>query len=233
MSGSGAELHSLVQGKVKSPTRNFGAWGTLSAGNIKLHPVPFSSGRIYGVIFWIAFGLWIVPELIASALKRSADSSMSRDRGSLRLISFLWCVGLISGFSLSEFVPRAAISWQRTLLFFAGVGLMILGAAFRWYSAGLLGKYFTFDVAVESGQSLVEAGPYRYIRHPSYSGALLSLLGFGSALGNWAGLAAAVGCLGLAYAYRIPVEEAALSSAFGDRYVQYMKRTRRLVPGLF
>jgi len=80
---------------------------------------------------------------------------------------------------------------------------MLMGIGLRWYSATVLGKYFTFDVAVQSGQMLVEAGPYRYVRHPSYSGALLTLLGFGLALGNWAGLAAALSCLGFAYSYRI------------------------------
>ena len=110
---------------------------------------------------------------------------------------------------------------------------MLLGVALRWYSVSVLGKYFTFDVAIQSGQVLVEVGPYRYIRHPSYSGALLSLLGFGLALGNCAGLAASLCCLGFAYAYRIPVEEAALASALGETYTQYLKRTWRLVPFLF
>ncbi len=110
---------------------------------------------------------------------------------------------------------------------------MLLGIALRWYSAALLGKYFTFDVAVQSGQILVEVGPYRYIRHPSYSGALLTLLGFGLALGNWAGLATSLSCMGFAYAYRIAVEEAALASALGEAYNQYMRRTWRLVPFLF
>jgi len=110
---------------------------------------------------------------------------------------------------------------------------MLVGIALRWYSAAVLGKYFTFDVAIQSGQVLVEMGPYRYIRHPSYSGALLTLLGFGLALGNWAGLAAALSCMGFAYTYRIPIEEAALASALGEAYKQYMKRTRRLVPFLF
>ncbi|MCU1302401.1 MAG: putative methyltransferase [Candidatus Sulfotelmatobacter sp.] len=109
---------------------------------------------------------------------------------------------------------------------------MVAGAAFRWYSASLLGKYFTFDVATHSGQTVVERGPYRYIRHPSYTGALVSLFGFGLALGNWAGLVASVGCLGVAYAYRIPVEEGALVSALGEPYRQYLARTWRLVPFL-
>jgi protein-S-isoprenylcysteine O-methyltransferase len=78
-----------------------------------------------------------------------------------------------------------------------------------------LGKYFTFNVAIHRDQTLIEAGPYRYIRHPSYSGALLTLLGFGLALWNWAGLAVALLCLGSAYAYRIPIEEAALAAALG------------------
>lgn len=110
---------------------------------------------------------------------------------------------------------------------------MVGGVAFRWYSASLLGKYFTFDVATHSGQTVIDKGPYRYIRHPSYTGALLSLLGFGLALGNWAGLLAGMSCLGAAYAYRIPVEERALISALGEPYRQYLKRTWRLVPFLY
>ena len=136
-------------------------------------------------------------------------------------------------FSLSLLLPQAAISWKRTTLFFVGICLMLGGIALRWYSVAALGKYFTFDVAIQSGHVLVEVGPYRYIRHPSYSGALLTLLGFGLALGNWAGLAAALSCMGFAYAYRIPVEEAALASALGEAYKQYMRRTWRLVPFLF
>jgi protein-S-isoprenylcysteine O-methyltransferase len=117
--------------------------------------------------------------------------------------------------------------------FFVGIFLMLAGVALRWCSIMVLGKYFTFDVATHAGQVLVEVGPYRYVRHPSYSGALLSLLGFGLSLGNWAGLAAALSCLGFAYGYRIPVEEAALASALGETYTQYQKRTWRLVPFLF
>jgi len=196
-------------------------------------PLPFAAGPIFALIFWIAFAIWTLPEVIAWRAKRSTDSSNARDQGSLHLIVALWWIGIALNFSLALFLPQAAISWQRTLLFIAGICLMLLGVALRWYSVSVLGKYFTFDVAIQSGQVLVEVGPYRYIRHPSYSGALLSLLGFGLALGNWAGLAASLFCLGFAYAYRIPVEEAALASALGETYKRYLKRTWRLVPFLF
>jgi protein-S-isoprenylcysteine O-methyltransferase Ste14 len=200
---------------------------------MQLRPLPFAAGPIFALVFWGAWAFWILPEVIAWRVKRSTDSSKARDRGSLNLIAVLWWIGMAMDFSLSLLLPQAAISWKRTSLFFAGICLMLLGIAFRWYSAAVLGKYFTFDIAIQSGQVLVEVGPYRYIRHPSYSGALLTLLGFGLALGNWAGLAATLFCMGLAYAYRIPVEEAALASALGEAYRQYMKRTWRLVPFLF
>ena len=200
---------------------------------MQLRPVPFLGGLIQAAVFWTAFAMWIAPEIIASIFKRSATSSQTRDRGSLVLIAVLWWVGIASGFVLSFLLPQTAIHWGRTIVFFAGVFLMIAGTVFRWYSARLLGKYFTFDVATQGGQVLIESGPYRYIRHPSYSGALVTLLGFGLALGNWAALVASVSCLGVAYAYRIPVEEAALSAALGEPYRQYMRRTWRLVPFLF
>jgi protein-S-isoprenylcysteine O-methyltransferase Ste14 len=197
-----------------------------------LQPPTLSSGTTGTLIFWGAFALWITPEAIAWKVKRSTDASKSRDQGSLILIVILWLTGIALDFLLSFLLPQAAIGWKRNSVFLAGICLMLAGIALRWYSARVLGKYFTFDVAINSGQTLIEAGPYRYIRHPSYSGALLTLFGFGLALGNWAGLIAALLCLGSAYAYRIPVEEAALGAALGDPYKQYVRRTWRLIPFL-
>ena len=200
---------------------------------MQLRLLPFSAGPVITLVFWCACAAWIMPEIIAWRIKRSTDFSKIRDQGSLNLIVVLWWVGIAMDSLVSLLLPNGAIMWKRNSVFFAGIFLMLLGVALRWYSAAILGKYFTFDVAIQGGQTLIEAGPYRYIRHPSYSGALLSLLGFGLALGNWAGLAVALSCLGFAYAYRIPIEEAALTSALGDNYKQYMKRTKRLLPYLF
>jgi protein-S-isoprenylcysteine O-methyltransferase len=198
-----------------------------------LRPLPFSGGLTFALIFWGTFASWVVPEINAWWVKRSTEASTSRDRGSLGLITFLWWLGIALDFLFSLLLPQTGFLHMRALLFTVGVCMMLLGIALRWYSAAMLGKYFTFDVAIQSGQPLIEAGPYRYIRHPSYSGALLTLLGFGLALGNWLGLTVALVCLGSAYAYRISVEEAALASALGNAYDDYVKRTRRLVPFLF
>jgi protein-S-isoprenylcysteine O-methyltransferase Ste14 len=198
-----------------------------------LRPLPFAGDQAYAILFWSACAFWILPEVVAARVRRSGGTAKAQDQGSLNLIAALWLFGIVLDVWLSFSLPHASILWERDVVFFAGVGLMIGGAAFRWYSASLLGKYFTFDVATHSGQTIVERGPYRYIRHPSYTGALLSSIGFGLAMGNWAGLLAGVSCLCAAYAYRIPVEERALVSALGEPYQQYLKRTWRLVPFLF
>ena len=109
---------------------------------------------------------------------------------------------------------------------------MLAGLVFRFYSMSLLGRFFTYQVAVHPGQTVVEVGPYRYIRHSSYTGALITLVGLGLALGNWAGLLALLISMVPAYAYRISVEEAALLAALGEPYKQYFRRTRRLIPFL-
>jgi protein-S-isoprenylcysteine O-methyltransferase Ste14 len=96
----------------------------------------------------------------------------------------------------------------------------------------VLGRYFTFQVDVHTGQTVIETGPYRYIRHPSYSGALITVFGLGLALGNWASILALLACVLIGYAYRIRVEEAALVTALGQPYSEYMSRTARLIPFL-
>lgn len=194
--------------------------------------MPYSAGASYAPVFWGTFLLWMILELIASRTKRSGDRSHARDRGSYWLIVVLLSIGLTLDFTLSSRLPQAAITGRRTLVFFIGIGLMLAGVAFRWWAIATLGKSFTFDVAVQSGQRVVDSGPYRYIRHPSYTGALMTQLGIALALGNWAGLLALMVCMAIAYAYRISVEEQALAAALGEPYKQYMQRTHRLVPFL-
>ncbi len=195
--------------------------------------MPYSGGASHAPIFWASFLLWMVLELIASRTKRSGDRSHARDRGSYGLIVALLFIGLTLDFILSARLPQAAIAWRRELVFFSGIGLMLAGIVFRWWAIAALGKSFTFDVAVQSGQNVVDTGPYRYIRHPSYTGALMTQIGIGLALGNWVGMLALLACMAVAYSYRISVEEKALIAALGEPYKQYMQRTRRIIPFLF
>lgn len=198
-----------------------------------MRPLPFVGGTIYAVFFWIAYSLWIVLETAGSIRKRLRDKSASRDRGSYRVIIALLWISISLDFALSFAAPNAAIRWARVPIFYLGIALMLAGLALRFYAMSVLGKFFTYRVGIQGDQSVVQSGPYRYIRHPAYTGALTTLLGFGLALGNWAGLIVLLASMCAAYAYRISIEEAALLAALGEPYRRYMARTRRLVPFLF
>jgi protein-S-isoprenylcysteine O-methyltransferase Ste14 len=86
-------------------------------------------------------------------------------------------------------------------------------------------------VALKQDHELVEAGPYRHVRHPIYSGLLLLFVGNALIVGDWRGLLA-VAIVAASFWRKLRVEEAWLTQRFGERYLDYMRRTRALVPGL-
>jgi protein-S-isoprenylcysteine O-methyltransferase len=112
----------------------------------------------------------------------------------------------------------------------AGAVSFAAGAALRVWSVATLGRYFTYVVQVSPDQKVVDTGPYRLVRHPSYSGALLMGLGIGLALRSPYSALAIVASSFLAYLIRILVEERALAQGIGEPYRAYMARTKRLVP---
>ena len=89
------------------------------------------------------------------------------------------------------------------------------------------------DVTIEKDHELVERGPFRIVRHPSYAGVLLAFVGFALSLGNWAALLVVILPIGAAFIHRINVEEDALSGALRPPYTDYMRRTKRLVPFIY
>ena len=96
-----------------------------------------------------------------------------------------------------------------------------------------LDKQFTTKVAIVQGHQLVQTGFYRYLRHPSYTGAFISAIGLALALGNWiSALLLVLPVLGLLL-YRIQIEEKVLMDHFGSQYREYMQRTKRIIPFIY
>jgi len=100
----------------------------------------------------------------------------------------------------------------------------------RRYCWRALGEYFTGDVKARADQPVIRSGPYRFVRHPSYTGAMMMFVGIGLALGNWVSLALVTIAAIAAYSYRVAVEERALVEAIGDPYKAYMKERKRFIP---
>jgi protein-S-isoprenylcysteine O-methyltransferase len=113
------------------------------------------------------------------------------------------------------------------------VVLFVAGLTLRWWAIITLGRFFTVDVVVEKDHEVVERGPFRVVRHPSYAGVLLAFVGFALTLRNWLALLVILLPIFGVFIRRMKVEEEALARALGPRYTDYMKRTKRLVPGVY
>ncbi len=186
---------------------------------------PFSA-----FVLVCAYVVWLVPEIIRSRSRRPGPGTKAQDRRSGLLITACIWSGVFVAALAAFRLPQFAIDWQRQAVFDAGIILMLAGVAFRWYAIRVLGPFFSVVVNTQPGQKVVEVGPYRWLRHPSYSGAILTLFGLGLACGNWLSLLALMLFAGLGYGYRIAVEENVLLSALGESYREYMKHTKRIIP---
>ncbi len=114
-----------------------------------------------------------------------------------------------------------------------GLGLMVIGLALRVWATQVLGEFYTRTLRTSSTQRLVDRGPYRLIRHPGYLGAILVWAGAAIASANWITIVLIVPLMLAVYIYRIQTEEKMLASSFGDEYIQYAARTRRLIPFIY
>jgi len=154
----------------------------------------------------------------------------SQDAGTLRLIIYGNNAASIAGFAVS-FLPWFATPWPKFFFIF-GTCLLLAGGILRRVCFKTLGKYFTGAVIVNPDQPVIDKGPYRWIRHPSYTAGIMIFLGIGIALGNWLSIIIffAVPCF--IYPRRIKVEEKALLETIGEPYRAYMARTKRFIPFL-
>ena len=158
---------------------------------------------------------------------RAARLTPSRqDAGSLQVNNALGTLGFAAGLAASLLLPPSLPTW----IAWSGVALATCGAVLRYWAIVTLGPLFTLTVQVRPGQPLIERGPYRWVRHPSYAGANLALLGIGLSSGNWVPPILFVGPWLAAHVYRIRIEERALLATLGEPYARYRDRTWAMVP---
>ena len=141
--------------------------------------------------------------------------------------------GLLLGVLLAMEVPGTVLPGAEWLWVVLGCAVGLAGVALRWWAIHTLGAHFTRNLQVATDHQLVVDGPYRRLRHPSYTGAILMVLGVGIGLGNALSVAACLLLPAIGYGLRIPHEEALLTRELGEPYVEYARHTRRLVPGVW
>jgi protein-S-isoprenylcysteine O-methyltransferase Ste14 len=186
------------------------------------------------VAFVLVGLLWIVAEYLArrSTWLQGAPKrpSSSMDHGTYPFIALGLAVSMVFStvafaFGLGGYLPL----WTLPI----GVVLAVLGLSIRGWALRTLGRFFTMPITIAEDHQIVRRGPYRWIRHPSYTGGFLTALAMPLLLGSWPGLLVTLAACSAVYVYRIGREEAALVGRFGDAYREYAATTSRLIPGVY
>lgn len=181
------------------------------------------------VLFWA----WIVSEMLVVLLTRTRRAEGDvQDRGSMLVLWVVIFGAIFFGQSISAAhrgFPMHVGHWIRYVV----VGLMAVGLAIRWTAILTLGRSFSVNVAIHATQTLQRRGLFRWMRHPSYTGMMVLFLAVGLDTRNWLGLGMIMVLSMAALLYRMHVEEAALTGAFGEEYVEYSRTTKRLIPGVY
>jgi protein-S-isoprenylcysteine O-methyltransferase Ste14 len=168
--------------------------------------------------------------LVRRAVKASTSGDAPADRGSIYAVIVLQGLGFFAAFLAGWIAPPWARFANQREAFWIGLAILIAGAVLRRICFRALGESFTGEVRVRPGQHVVTNGPYRWVRHPSYSAGILLAIGIGVTLGTWLGAVAAGALTLIGYAYRVSVEERALLHGLGDSYRDYMMHTKRFIP---
>jgi protein-S-isoprenylcysteine O-methyltransferase Ste14 len=178
------------------------------------------------LVFYISVAAFAAGEL-SQALKGRRDATRNDVVGEVvfRVVFFAAILVLPLARTLA---PDAVLDGPA--VFALGVTVGCLGLLLRWWSFATLGTYFTTVVKTSADQVVVERGPFRVLRHPSYTGLLAVFVGAGLMLGNWVGLAVSFLLLLVGLLFRLLREERAMIATLGDAYVNFAKDRARLVP---
>ncbi|HKM83398.1 MAG TPA: isoprenylcysteine carboxylmethyltransferase family protein [Candidatus Acidoferrum sp.] len=184
-------------------------------------------------VWQLLFYGWTASEILVGIATRTKHSSGKvQDRGSLLILWIVIAASITACQWISETHARNMFGGAHALKT-AGVMLMLVALVIRWSAIFTLGKSFSSNVAIQDSQQITRTGLYRFGRHPSYLGLLLVFLAIGVHSRNWISFAVVLVPTIAALLYRIHVEEAALTKAFGDDYVAYARTTKRLIPGVY
>lgn len=164
--------------------------------------------------------------------KKADKEAGQADKGSMYMLGGTITLSIILSLIVANYIETSWMGFPPHIPAL-GAAVFLAGLYFRWHSIHHLGKFFTIQVAISEDHRVIDTGPYKFIRHPSYTGGLLMCLGLGLCLANPVSTAILLLLPFLAFLWRINIEETALRSALGDAYVTYSANTKRLIPFIY
>jgi len=184
------------------------------------------------VAFTVLLLTWAVFEAVMRGLQRlRATGPDARDPSYFVLVP-----ALLAAIVAAEVLGRRGrLLWPGGLVWpvVAGLVLIAAGIGLRAWSIVTLGRFFQYQIKVQPGHRVVTSGPYRYVRHPSYTGIAMVLAGMALASGDVWSLPAVAVLGGAGLAVRIRAEERQLTQALGAEYERFAAGRKRLVPGVW
>jgi len=183
------------------------------------------------ISFSYLYGIFEIFMSIRQKQKRKQEIVQSGDKASLWMLSAFIAIGYLLSFSIGATRIGRIYHWDT---FFAiGVFLTIVGLIIRINSILTLKQHFTYTVTQIEHHQLIETGLYKYIRHPGYLGQLIIFIGISTSISNWLSVLFMMIPVLYGYINRIRVEERFMTEHMGTNYIDYQKRTKRLIPGIY
>ena len=177
---------------------------------------------------WLIFALyWFIASRTTAKTKAKESLLSSLPRNAVLALGAVFLFGkwLSGGLLGRRFVPALPSIWA------AGALLTIAGLALAFWARYHLGRYWSGQITLKEGHTLVCTGPYKYLRHPIYSGLLLAVMGTGLTIGLYRALLGVL-LVALGLWWKARQEDAWLAAAFGEQFEQQRRRTGRLLPRL-
>jgi len=210
----------------------------LATGHMVIHATsmaPLMTARAAGslsVIFdVVAAGWWLFEFLMHGRIApQTGNENKPPDRTNVAVVYGIY-LSVIAAEVLGHF---GHLPWpgHNTWPVITGIVLVATGTAIRAWSMRTLGRFFQFHIQILDGHRVVTDGPYRFVRHPSYTGLILVMAGFGFAGGDIWGLVAALVIIGTALTIRIRAEERLLTVEFGPEYERFAAKRKRVLPAV-
>jgi protein-S-isoprenylcysteine O-methyltransferase len=183
---------------------------------------------MYLTIFGISLGAWLLFEIWVLLRDRGKETSAARAEA-LRTFAAL-AIAIALAMNVPGLAPKFDVHRDFPVYFFTGIALVWIGMLYRLWSVRTLGAFFSPRLVIQKGHSLITQGPYRFVRNPSYTAALVAMSGLGISLGNGLSLAILLVTGLIVYLGRIKSEEKMLAEAFGRTYAAYKRRSWALIP---
>lgn len=170
------------------------------------------------VVFSIWAAFWIYWLIAATGAKQSVRTGRCRPPGLLVIVALV----------LIRLLHTAPLAVHSPILKVVGLILFAAGLALAIWARVYLGRNWGMPMTQRAEPELVTSGPYRFVRHPIYSGLLLALLG--TALATNLYFLVALVIVGAYFIYSATVEERTMTSTFPAEYPGYKAHTKMLIP---